>query len=487
MLKTLLRCLAFSVVLTGCKLSDPASDSSPQSLGPNASLYDHIRASVVNNPKNQELSSVPLALLPTENNSNFAFLVQGEAIFNKAKEQISQAKYEVNIATYNWIVKDIYKDDDLDPAKAIFEGVATAVKNLTPLPSGQERKLLLKILVNQIRLFQGPNQSLAEVKRSIQRYLSPLDFDPNMIDIRIATYPHTKLGNLHDKMIIVDGKTLHTGGANVQSQNNFKPYQWMDLAVSMTGPIAAVGLYEFDKKWNRGSEIGIGKNWRYRCELVGATKELTCEVDGAKEVVNPGQRTYLRFLNFKSHPTGRVLALPQSCDLDDLSRARRLNSPQNAAWLTGMKQAKRSIKVLSPNIDAEHFISSVKSAAARGVKVSIMTSKGFNAGTIGVVGQTNREVFDNMKLSSAEAGSTLQGRWYVPIGMSSPPDGGVAKAMHAKLMILDDELVILGSGNQDRFAWYHSCEFNIAFDEPAATKEVVDFFDGVWKKGELVF
>ena len=116
-----------------------------------------------------------------------------------------------------------------------------------------------------------------------------------------------------------------------------------------------------------------------------------------------------------------------------------------------------------------------------------MTSKGFNAEKIDIVGDTNQQVFDAFKSSSDDAGTNLFAKCYVASGESTPVIGGVDRAMHAKLVIIDDELVILGSGNQDRFAWYNSCELNLAYEESQATCDAVSFFDELWQRGADAF
>lgn len=470
--------LVFGLGLVGSCKTPTAEEPSSALNSTSSNLYNGLVAKVIQDSRNQKLSDVPLDKLATSDNSNLKLLVETPEIYRSAAKLIENAEYEVLIATYTWDVRPERAQDGNEPAKTLFTAIAKAAKKIENFSSGTPRQLKVKILINQIQLLSSPEASIKEIVNSVEKYLAPLDFDKDKLDIRIATFPHKTLGNLHDKMIVVDGKHTVVTGANIQSNNNFKPYRWFDLGFQVSGPFAAAATEEFDHKWNHGYEVVTGRNWRWQCKINSAGK-LDCKVDPVKFVVNPGKRRFMKFRGLRGQTS--VIALPQSCEADSIVADRNLNSPQNAAWVYAFENAKSSIKVLSPNIDAEDFIRLSGEAAARGVNVKIVSSKGFNAEKIDIVGDTNTQVFEKLK-SHSQAGTKLLGKWFVPEGETVPPVGGVAKAMHAKLLIADDEVVIMGSGNQDRFAWYHSCEFNAAFAEKQPVREAVAVFDKIWQR-----
>ena len=196
---------------------------------------------------------------------------------------------------------------------------------------------------------------------------------------------------------------------------------------------------------------------------------------------------------------GKVLSLPQNCHKrDNLERNRSTQSPQNRAWLAAFRNAKHSIKVLTPNMDSEHFIQEIKNAVKRGVTVQLVTGKEFNERVQSILGynRTNTWVINHFHSEFAklreeaiklEAPFNFKSKWY------SAPDydgdgrtpntvGNGPGASHAKLLIVDDEVVITGSGNQTLYSWYHSCEYNVAIEDEFAVNQAVDFFQGVWNR-----
>ena len=58
------------------------------------------------------------------------------------------------------------------------------------------------------------------------------------------------------------------------------------------------------------------------------------------------------------------------------------------------------------------------------------------------------------------------------------PEGGgssgrcAANKLHFKSTIIDDEIVVLGSGNMDRASWYTSQELGVAFASPELAEQV---------------
>jgi phosphatidylserine/phosphatidylglycerophosphate/cardiolipin synthase-like enzyme len=214
-----------------------------------------------------------------------------------------------------------------------------------------------------------------------------MGLDLTKVNLKIGRHSSLMFGVLHDKFIIADQKRVAITGANVQEHYNFNIDSWHDLAVSYQGPIALSALKAYDRNWNRASRWSVSLHAKKKTMIL--TKDKNIE-DHSSAVV--------------SEETGGIpiLALPQ------LSRETRFGrhmyeSPQDQGWIAAMRSAQKSIKVQSPNINGLIFIREMVAAAARGVKIQLITSKGFNDQKIGGLipevlfgtGGTNTKVIQN--------------------------------------------------------------------------------------------
>lgn len=67
-------------------------------------------------------------------------------------------------------------------------------------------------------------------------------------------------------------------------------------------------------------------------------------------------------------------------------------------------------------------------------------------------------------------------------------EGGEPQQSHLKMTIVDDEVVVLGSGNLDRASWYTSQELGIAlFDKEVVKKVSAAVDEGVEGRSRVVF
>lgn len=90
--------------------------------------------------------------------------------------------------------------------------------------------------------------------------------------------------------------------------------------------------------------------------------------------------------------------------------------------------------------------------------------------------------------------------WYVGKDETRPiPQEHHRRSCHIKLMIADERVAIVGSGNQDTQSWFHSQEVNVMVDSPELCRTWIDALrrnqnthqygavdrkDGVWRDHE---
>lgn len=181
-----------------------------------------------------------------------------------------------------------------------------------------------------------------------------------------------------------------------------------------------------------------------------------------------------------------------------------VSNPQNAAWLSALRNATKNVFIQSPTLNAEPLVPAILEACERGVDVYAYICLGYNdAGELlPMQGGHNEMVAAHLyeRLSTPEARSRLHYHWYTAKDQVAPiPALQKRRSCHVKLMIVDERIGIVGSGNQDTQSWYHSQEVNIMLESEAVCAGWIDALrrnqnthrygalgreDGVWRDAD---
>lgn len=144
--------------------------------------------------------------------------------------------------------------------------------------------------------------------------------------------------------------------------------------------------------------------------------------------------------------------------------------PQNEAWLSLIRNAKHSIFIQTPDLNAAPLLPELVAALKRGVEVTIYVCFGYNDLGEMIPGQggTNDQVAISLINSLPENGperKLLQIYNYVGKDQDHPIHQTFkSRSCHIKLLIVDGAVGIQGSGNQDTQSWFHSQEVNVMID-----------------------
>ncbi|EGY13957.1 hypothetical protein VD0002_g2247 [Verticillium dahliae] len=176
-----------------------------------------------------------------------------------------------------------------------------------------------------------------------------------------------------------------------------------------------------------------------------------------------------------------------------------LSNPQNAAWLAALAHARSSVFIQSPTLNASPLLPALLAACERGVHVHAYICLGYNdAGELlPLQGGHNEAAAHRLHAQlSDDARPRLHYHWYVARDHAAPvPHGLGARACHIKLLIADERVGVVGSGNQDTQSWAHSQEVNVMVDSPDICRSWIDALrrnqntalfgrlqsDGVWR------
>lgn len=310
----------------------------------------------------------------------------------------------------------------------------------------------------------------------------------------------------HPKFLIIDRTRAFMPSCNVSWET------WFETCVEFEGP-AVYSLLEFyNHVWEYGSEPAAlddikrplspftlaagGRVNGEQLQLPKAPSSLQFRGNPSRSLFRfPGKTTYPAIILPSSHhrnPRFRLLPF--------LKHSPPPTTPLNAAVLTLIENARSQIEITTPNLTCAAVISHLLSALSRGVQVTIRTSKNMmlieQLVTAGTTTSLSLRSFvkQYQKLVDAHtAASDTEGRDLETGVNQSPrpgalrifyykPDAGAISALdenepvvsHIKLVRVDNEFVVLGSGNMDRASWYTSQELGILFYAPHMDTEVWD-------------
>ncbi|GAP92802.1 putative iq calmodulin-binding motif protein [Rosellinia necatrix] len=153
-------------------------------------------------------------------------------------------------------------------------------------------------------------------------------------------------------------------------------------------------------------------------------------------------------------------------------------NPQNAAWLSALRNAQRNVFIQTPTLNAQPLIPAIVAACERGVDVYCYVCLGYNdAGEmLPMQGGHNDKIAHQLYTTLSPARRQhLHWYWYVAKDQTRPiPAVQKKRSCHIKLMIVDERVGIAGSGNQDTQSWFHSQEVNLMLDSPEICRAWID-------------
>ncbi|TGJ80143.1 hypothetical protein E0Z10_g8629 [Xylaria hypoxylon] len=153
-------------------------------------------------------------------------------------------------------------------------------------------------------------------------------------------------------------------------------------------------------------------------------------------------------------------------------------NPQNGAWLSALRNAQQNVFIQTPTLNAEPLIPAIVEACERGIDVYCYVCLGYNdAGEmLPMQGGHNDKIAHQLYTTLSPAGRRrLRWYWYVAKDQTRPvPAQEKKRSCHVKLMIVDECVGIVGSGNQDTQSWFHSQEINIMLDSSHICRAWID-------------
>lgn len=329
----------------------------------------------------------------------------------------------------------------------------------------------------------------------------PEILEAGLINLRVKSLFFFPFSVMHPKFLIVDRQRAWLSSCNVSWES------WLEGCVEITGD-AVYGLLRFyHSVWDRNLEADG------RPPITGGPQHL---LDG---ISNPGVldltviQSPARRLVMLRQATVRTILLPSTHHRNPQFRPFPWQqsppppaTPLNCAIMRLIDIAEKKIYLQTPNLTSSDVIDALQRATARGVDVTIVTSKEMmvleqilTAGTttrwclqsfikqykrrkdhfIRSAGRSNNQDPNDMPDLEAQLPrlGSLEIFYFRPL-----PDNRQQKVSeepvhsHLKLLTVDKEHAVLGSGNMDRASWFTSQELGIMFQ---SNKFVADISNAV--------
>ncbi|PKS11085.1 hypothetical protein jhhlp_002846 [Lomentospora prolificans] len=324
------------------------------------------------------------------------------------------------------------------------------------------------------------------------------------IDMTVKSLFFLPFSVMHPKFLIVDRTRAFMPSCNVSWET------WLETCIEFEGPAVSTLLEFYNDVWEHGSEKALVDDAKRPLSpftlaagsrINGEQLQLPKAPSSLQFRGNPS-RSLFRFPPKTTYPT---VLLPSSHHMNPrfrpfpfLKPAAPPTTPLNTAVLTLIDNARAHIEITTPNLTCAAFIAHLLSALSRGVDITIRTSKNMmiieQLVTAGTTNSLSIKSFikQYQKLLSAHAAASAvepdleAGGYPPPPGALTifyyKPDAGAVAAhdknepvfSHIKMVRVDNEFVVLGSGNMDRASWYTSQELGILFYAPALDTEVWD-------------
>lgn len=390
------------------------------------------------------LSRIHSLLEHTENKSLFATVspiqelthtpipFSGEEMFQKAAHLIRHAHQEVLIAFYKF---------EMDSEAATL--ILSALRELKTRAEEQKKVINVYFLLNS-------RGTLAEL---VYRANATVDFtmfnNSDYFKFHFNRQVTLAMGSLHNKMIIVDGKSALLLSGDPQLANNKDKHQ-IESAVFLHDNICKVIRQDYITLWHSIPPEAGEPQQIADLSVESRTAALTYSGDYPQYSIP--------CLYLSKHANGNPFALTT------------FFSPFKLAVMHAITHARESIKIITPNLNDPEICEAIVNACKRKVKTCIVIGKHHNDRTEVFWGGTNFESVTGMM-----AKLTAEQLYYFHVKWATTFERRVTKhgethTIHSKFACIDDELVFIGSSPLDTQAMKYSREADVVFEDKHAAR-----------------
>ncbi|KAF2477126.1 phospholipase D/nuclease [Lindgomyces ingoldianus] len=343
-------------------------------------------------------------------------------------------------------------------------------------------------------LLESTSEELILVTLWIKKLGLPDPSDLPGLDVNVKSIFLLPFSVMHPKFIIVDRRTVVLPSCNISWE------EWFEGCITFSGPSVGQFVRFYSQFWER-REMPPPDALAFDEVENARWKDATPTSLAAEEHAN---RT-TRFLTsahgseitniptvFLPSPHRRTPHVQPFATTDNVVAP---PTPLNVFVLTLLSKAEKSIQIQTPNLTSPPILSAILKALSRGIDIRILTSEKLMVlEQLVTAGTTTKRCirklvkrYNNLSRTTssclasdeeAAIGLPPLGRlhisYFTPLGgpKKRGQENGEPQQSHLKMMIVDDEVLVLGSGNLDRASWFTSQELGVAFFDQALVERV---------------
>jgi len=452
----------------------------------------------------------------TRNDSGFALVGSAELAFTSRMTLIKAAEKTLDIQYYA-----IFADDTTD---RLFEALREAAN----------RGVRIRILLDDFNT-SGKNAQVLKVafQHNFEvRLFNPLPGNRSSMFFRILTNLHDVEGmqrRMHNKIFVADNAVAITGGRNLGETyfGQSAGTNFVDIDVLAAGRITRDLSRSFDQYWNSplaypvpslmtAKEIEALKpnlltaplgNTRIDTEMPSASS--VAEAAASMLAVAVNDTTTNRTITLPSGETTTIAALPDSTNLRLLNwkwapSALLVDKPSKISadadsvedsqdttvdgLLQLMSQAQTDLLIVSPYfVPGNRMMKTFADLRKRGVRVRVLTnSMASNDAPAAHAGYARyRKPLLDMGLEIYEMRAEQKGTVsnFRASGGVSGSAGGSRASLHAKVVVIDNRMLVVGSMNLDLRSQLQNSEVAIVIRNPALSLEATRLIEPALTKG----
>ena len=289
--------------------------------------------------------------------------------------------------------------------------------------------------------------------------------DLSGLDLQVKSLFFLPFSVMHPKFVIIDRQRALFPSCNLSYES------WLECCLPVTGPVVTALVDFWHNVWAKSDFPPLP---------VAASEEVS--ITPSPPEASPSCTTILLPSPHHRSPRFRPLSPAASPPL----------TPLNTYLLHLFATASKSIRLMTPNLTSRPVIDALISALKRGVNVEVITNRRMmileqllTSGTITEYCLWNfRRRYRQIAQSRCRRGSataqmeegpahevgTLSVGYFVP--------SSIYRRSHIKCTIVDEEVIVLGSGNMDRASWYTSQELGIALEGRQVVCDLWRVIDG---------
>jgi phosphatidylserine/phosphatidylglycerophosphate/cardiolipin synthase-like enzyme len=386
---------------------------------------------------------------------------------------VSAAHYEVLFSTMQYEPST----SPPSPGNVLAEGIAALYKEVKAHPENYPRGMTVRILLGNYPVVSNLEYG-SQIKDAISDFRAA--GVEKMVDPSIGwrlefanfpgAYPHS-----HTKFVVIDGERVTSVGFNYgylhlpKDHPSGLGYDLLDLGLSMVGPVAQDAVSVYDDMWQGANQVycadfypADGSDWQKTCVEKKAVADHMPEI--LRYYLPPEGRdnAFSLYRNSVFKEADNFIAADLAASTDTIDMMETNFSLEMVCMLNIIFPDFCTIDNALPWMNA--MLEGIKNNHAH-VRV-IMENSNSNGLENRVAGKV---LMDELKRLGLE--DQVELRFY---------NGKI----HAKSILIDGKLLIIGSQNLHYSAWGEKGlnEYNVATDDQAAISEYKGLFDYKWQQ-----